>query len=114
MSGLLGGFVRMMKQRCAWTKRSGIDEYGVVQWGDSSEIPCIFFASKRVIEERTGDSIITPASFYVRVEYGVSIGDKIEFRGRTYIVEEIKDIDWFGGVHDGYKCLCRQEGGVAA
>jgi hypothetical protein len=112
MGGILGGFVRMMKQRCKWAKRTTVNEMGGVTWGVSKEIPCIFFPSRHIIDGRTGGSIVTPSSFYVKAEHGVSIGDKIEFRARVYIVEEIKDIDWFGGVHDGYKCLCRQEGGV--
>jgi len=112
MAGLLGGFVRMMKQKCGWAKRMSVNEFGATSWGEVIDGPCIFFPLRHVTDGRSGGAMVTPSSFYVKSGYGVSVGDKIEFRTRVYIVEEIKDIDWFGGVHDGYKCLCRQEGGV--
>ena len=113
MSGILGGFIRRMKHKCMWSKRQDVDERGKVTYGVAIEIPCIFLPTRQLANARFGGVVELDAKFFVKAEHIVSIGDKLEHRGRTYIIEYIKDIEWFGGVHDGYKCLCRQEGGVA-
>ena len=113
MSGILGGFVRSMKQRCKWSKKQTVGEWGKAAWGEGKEIPCIFFPERQISVSRLGGVIEIQAKFFVKAEHEVTEGDKLEYRERVYIIEHIKNIEWFGGRLDGYKCLCRQEGGVA-
>lgn len=113
MAGLLSGFLQSMKHTCRWSMKMGNDEWGKPVWAGPSLIPCIFFPEKKIIDGKTGGVYITPANFYIKPTHGVAVGDRIEFRGQFYVIESMSSIDWFGGIHDGYKCSCRQEGGVA-
>lgn len=112
MAGLLKGFLKRMRQTCLWEKYNGEDDAGNPVWDVAVEIPCIFKPSKQIADGVAGGVLITPSQFYVGIENHVSERDKIIFRERVYIVESVDDLDNFGAVREGFKCSCRQEGGV--
>lgn len=113
MSGLISEFTQKTKHVCSWSKKNGNDEWGKPAWLDSVIIPCVFFTETKVTDAKSGGVFITPAQLYVDARHTVLVGDKIEFRGNPYVIESIEILEWFGGVRDGYKCACKQEGGVA-
>ena len=116
MATFVEDFVEMLDQPPAvWSKLLGSDivEGQVVEtWGAPQEIRAIFKPTRRIVDSRTGSEIVKPATFKLGPEPAIEIGDKIEFRGHTYVVENVADIDWFGGEFSGCKYECRQMGGV--
>ncbi len=113
MSGMLSGFVRSMRQKCEWLKYAGEDDGGNPTWNSGVEIPCIFKPSREIADGATGAVLLMPSQFYVDFKHPVLERDKIIFRDRVYVVESVADLDFFGGLREGFKCSCRQEGGVA-